>query len=261
MQNDFKTWKFPAGEIGLQLSTEKQLPNSFELKFNNSDSLIEMLLFVDAYRRLYLNRELHLKVDYFPYARQDRVMQKGESHSLKVIANLINSCYFDTVTTADPHSDVVEALVDRLVIIPQHVAAMQTVSDIKDNYDYLIAPDAGALKKIYKLGSLVELPVVCATKVRDTKTGKIEGVSISTEDYESLRNKRALVVDDIGDGMGTFVALADILKDNQPNIDKLDLYVTHGIFSKGLDILNGLYDRVYTYNLINNSMENHDLLG
>lgn len=244
MQNDFKTWKFSAGEIGLQLSTEKQLPNSFELKFTSSDNLIEMLLFVDAYRRLYLNRELHLKVDYFPYARQDRVMQKGESHSLKVIANIINSCSFDTVTTADPHSDVVEALVDRLVIIPQHAAVMQTVPDIVKTYDYLLAPDAGALKKIYKLSNVLSIPVVCANKTRDTTNGAITGTSISGNDYEAVKGKRVLVVDDICDAGGTFLALSSAL----PVECSKDLYITHGIFSKGKKELMKHYGQIFCYN-------------
>lgn len=254
-----KNWKFPAGEIGVQV--ENADTNNIVCKFKSSDDILKILFEADAMKRYRINPQITLSIPYFPYARQDRVMQLGESHSLRVIADLINSVGFAQVTTADPHSDVVEALVNNLKIIPQYVCAINTIGGGKlADYDYLIAPDAGALKKIYKLAQLYQKPVICAQKTRSVTDGKITGTFISKEDYNSLIGKKALVVDDIGDGMGTFVGLAECIKKNQPEISQLDVYVTHGIFSKGLDLLAGLFDNVYTYNLMNDEVRNHDLL-
>lgn len=236
-----KTWNFPAGEVGVRIE-EAITSDAYmvQLLVPNSDEVMRMLFLVDAIRRAKPDVRLSLNVPYFPYARQDRVMQAGESHSLRVFASLINWCNFDRVYVADPHSDVVEALVDNLCIMRQEECALETVS--KWDYQYLIAPDAGALKKIYKLSEKVGIPVICANKVREVSTGKITGISINPEDYAKITGK-VLVVDDILDGGATFLELADAL----PNVDK-HIYVTHGIFSKGKSIIQDKYSEIFCYN-------------
>lgn len=241
-----KEWTFPAGERGVRVKTDTFTEScTVDLHFKGSDSLIDMLLTVDALRRQYgKHLKISLNTPYFPYARQDRRMQEGESHSLRVIADLVNSCGFSEVCVVDPHSDVVEAVVNNLKITPQHEAVMQVLPDIAMNYDYLVAPDAGALKKIYKLSHITGIPVVCATKVRDPSTGDISGVFISEGEYETLRGKRILIVDDICDGGGTFITLSAAL----PAECKRDLYITHGIFSKGKEQLLVDYRNIFCYN-------------
>jgi len=242
-----KKWTFPAGERGVQISETVNNNQWYTVHcdFKGSDSLIDMLLEVDAIRRISPRALLNLQIDYFPYARQDRVMNKGESHSLKVICDLINSQKFDHVQTVDPHSDVVEALVNNLTIIPQHEAVMDTVpSDTLDSYDFIIAPDAGALKKIYKLSKAIQKPVICASKQRDVATGNITKTYVSAEDYDMMLGKKLLIVDDICDGGRTFTELRDIL----PTTATVDLYITHGIFSKGKQVILDKFDKVFCYN-------------
>ena len=67
-------------------------------------------------------------------------------------------------------------------------------------------------------------------------------------------------MDDISDGNGTFIALANMLVKTGNNGSQLDLYVTHGIFSKGLDNIRGLYNKVYTANLMNNEVKYDGML-
>lgn len=256
-----KYWTFPAGERGVAIDTKVYGVKTHIVKcnFTGSDSIIDMLLETDAIKRQYPDAKIILDIPYFPYARQDRKMNQGESHSLKVICDLINSQNYHRVLTVDPHSDVVEALVNRLEIKQQYEAVVNTIGEDIE-YDYLISPDAGALKKIYKLAQYMNTEVICTGKQRDVSTGTILKSYVNTEDYVKLAGKRALIVDDIGDGMGTFVGLAEHIRKTQPKVSRLDVYVTHGIFSKGLDLLTGLFDTVYTYNLMNKDMENHDLL-
>lgn len=93
-----KTWNFPAGEVGIRIEDVLVADEYMvDLHTPNSDEILRMLFLVDAIRRMKPEVRLYLNVPYFPYARQDRVMQTGESHSLKVIADLINSCGFDSL--------------------------------------------------------------------------------------------------------------------------------------------------------------------
>lgn len=65
----------------------------------------------------------------------------------------------------------------------------------------------------------------------------------------------ALIVDDICDGGGTFIGLAEELK--RKNAGKIYLAVSHGIFSKGIDKLDFLA-HVYATDAYNTQA--HELL-
>ena len=54
----------------------------------------------------------------------------------------------------------------------------------------------------------------------------------------------AVITDDICDGGYTFIKVAEQLK--AKGADKVVLFVTHGIFAKGLDVFDGLIDHVFT---------------
>jgi ribose-phosphate pyrophosphokinase len=121
----------------------------------------------------------------------------------------------------------------------------------------LISPDAGAEKKIKELGNLLssnekKVPLLCARKVRDTLTGAI----LATEIYGDVQGRDLIILDDICDGGRTFVELAKALR-NQGAGD-LYLYVTHGIFSKGLTELKEYFKRVYCYYPLRGSHSNTD---
>lgn len=71
--------------------------------------------------------------------------------------------------------------------------------------------------------------------------------------YDTIKGS-VCVVDDLVDGGFTFLSLAEMLKRTQPNITSLNLYVTHGLFSKGTEELKKFYDRIYVHNLMNKSV-------
>src|SRR5450830_1493747 len=77
-----------------------------------ADTVMQLLLLTDAVRRVMPNVPLHLNMPYVPYARQDRVCNPGEALSARVFCDLINAQNYATVMIADPHSDVVPALLD-----------------------------------------------------------------------------------------------------------------------------------------------------
>ena len=181
-----------------------------------------------------------LRLPYLPYARQDRVTVAGEPLSVKVFCTLINAMKFDRVVVADPHSTVAPALLDRVEIesaegfLGQVLALPEFVGGVA-----LVAPDAGAHKRVLALGERFGAPVVCCAKLRNTATGKLSGARVLDE----VPDLPLLVVDDICDGGGTFVALAALLRRHSDR--PLGLYVTHGLCTKGVAPLRD-YARLYT---------------
>lgn len=214
--------------------------------------IMDLLVVTDAIRRLNPAIEVHLIMPYVPYARQDRVPAPGESLTSKVFCNLINDQHYNTVTVLDVHSDVTVALLDRVrhVTLPQAVARAMPKRDWANTV--LVAPDAGAMKKTLDLAKLVGCPqVVCAFKDRDTATGKITGTRVDLT-FTPEAGKRWLVVDDICDGGYTFIELAKALEAKlEPYFGadfKLDLWVSHGLFTKGYQGLSWHYDSIETTN-------------
>jgi ribose-phosphate pyrophosphokinase len=200
-----------------------------------------LCLAVDALKRMDLELN-ELFIPYFPAARQDRVMIKGEPLSVKVYADIINTFGFKKVCVFDAHSEVTQAVLEKCDVIPNHAYIKEITTQLNEEI-VLISPDGGALKKIYKLSEyLGGIEVVECSKSRNVKTGKLSGFKVYTDD---LAGKTCLVVDDICDGGGTFIGLAEELK--KKNAGKLMLAVSHGIFNKGFEQLN-CFDRIFTTN-------------
>ncbi len=209
-------------------------------RINSFNDLGLFCIACDALRRMGV-KELHGIIPYFPAARQDRVMVKGESLSVKVYADIINNVGLDSITIFDPHSDVTPALLNNCEVIQNHSFVSSFISSLPKDF-ILISPDAGAAKKIHKLASQlgIENILECGKK-RDVKTGKLSGFHVPMND---LDGRACLIVDDICDGGGTFLGLGEELK--KKNAGQLHLAISHGIFSKGFDSLSAIFSAIYT---------------
>ncbi|CAM6006568.1 unnamed protein product [Sphagnum balticum] len=200
------------------------------------------MMAVDAIRRKTSSQtKLHLRCPYLPYARQDRVMNSGEALGIKVMCDLINSLNFEEVEVWDAHSDVGLALLNNV----RHYEAGKFVQTIPiwSTHPVLVAPDAGAIKKVSKIAKEFGKQMVRADKMRSVVDGSITGTTVYSE---HVGNKDFLIIDDICDGGRTFLELAKVLRPLTNG--NIYLYVTHGIFSKGLEVFDGVIDHIYCAN-------------
>lgn len=242
----FEIFDFPSGcephvkfDTGIFHYIEKYEDITIKCKIQSIKDIFVILLVTDALKQMgYYN--LSLYIPFVPFARQDRIMVKGEPFSLKVFANIINSQNYKEVIVFDAHSDVTTALIDRC----NNYSNFTLVNDVlenKSNY-YIVSPDSGAYKKIFKLCQRLEYEdeIILCNKNRDVKTGNITGILCNVPDF----NGRDLyIIDDICDGGGTFIMLAEELR--KRNCGKIYLIVSHGIFSKGIHALHNI-DHIYT---------------
>jgi ribose-phosphate pyrophosphokinase len=222
---------------------------------------MKLLMLTDSIRRFYKDKEsiIHLDMPYLPYARQDREMVYGESLSIKVFCDLINTQNYATVTVLDPHSDVGPALLNNCITRDNHrfvndVVYMVMAANLNELTNIsIVSPDAGSNKKIKDVMSTlvrrfttkhvgnIDLSLVKCDKSRDVATGKLTGFEVYSED---LTGQTCIIIDDICDAGGTFLGLAAELK--AKGAAKIYLAVTHGIFSKGIETLNEVFDGVFT---------------
>lgn len=250
--------RFPAGETLVRIGETGWSSNYgavnavIEFKFKSNDDLINLLLLTDAIRRRWPlpDTSIELYLPYLPYARQDRVCNPGESLSVKVIADLINSQGYSRVTCKDLHSDVSAALIQRLDHIEifdkkDVTGCAHWIAKFCDNA-ILVSPDAGSNKKVFNFAKVHGFrDVVRADKIRNVATGEILETKVFSE---HVGNRDFLIMDDICDGGRTFVELAKALR--PLTTGKIYLYVTHGLFTKGYDELKQHFDRIYTANLM-----------
>lgn len=238
---EFQAFSFAGGEPHIKIVpnsvTDKVMLTHRLCSFNDFGLL---LLAVDALHRLDVEH-IEVFIPYFPAARQDRVMVEGEPLSVKVYTDILNAIGLAKIHLYDPHSDVAPALLNNSKTINNHSLVQRVVDHIGSDM-YIVSPDGGALKKIHKVAAhLQDYEVVECGKMRDVKTGKLSGFKVP---LDNLNAKACLIVDDICDGGGTFMGLANELK--AKNAGPLYLVVSHGIFSKGLENLNEHFEKIFT---------------
>lgn len=255
---DFHYWVYPAGEIGVRV--QGQFGGSYALatitaKLKCANDIMALLLIVDALKRQnpYLILE-QLIVPYFPYARQDRVATIGDPHSLKVMVGLIENLGFRRIEVTDPHSSAIENCFQKTHmeiakhstsrlkdVISQIVHKDGEFASVDHSDVILVIPDEGAAKRIRIWAGLTNSETVSFIKQRDPQTGALSGFKMI--DGNPL-GKKCLIVDDICDGGGTFLGIAQQLKKH--GASELYLYVTHGIFSAGYEKLCESFTKIFT---------------
>lgn len=248
---EFEMIQFNGGEMHIKLNNKIDYSGVEKVvitnRFRNGDDIIKVLIAKDSLQRKGV-KTFDLVMPYIPYARQDRQCFNGESFTLKVFTDLINSAKFDNVIVLDSHSEVAPALIENCKNIPNDKFVEMAFYDINefDTADVLlISPDSGANKKSNKLFENLKhfKNIVKCDKKRDVSNGKLSGFEVFSDD---LQDACCLIVDDICDGGRTFTGIAEALKTK--NAGNIYLFVTHGVFSNGFDELGKYFKTIYTTN-------------
>lgn len=184
-------------------------------------------------------------IPYIPGARADR----GVPLSGNRYAHMVNLAEISKLYCFDIHSATAHQFYNNLVSIGVEDELVDCIRHRNvSQYHVVIAPDKGATDRARVVASMLGLPLLTATKHRDPGTGELSRFEIDLEGHEEA--SRFLIVDDICDGGGTFNGLAKVLNRKAKHIAILDLFVTHGIFSKELSALSAQFDNVYTTDTI-----------
>lgn len=198
----------------------------------------------------YYDGKVILNLPYLPYARCDRVFEKGNPDGLESFLSSLDSLsHWGEINICDIHNKkAVDKYNPKLNIIEKSQLDCFKGSlsyDNKKDWDVVISPDKGAVEKAKTIADYLGVECVFANKVRDVSTGKLTEMNLPEYDFTG---KKVLIPDDIGDGMGTHVWLGELLK--QAGAKDVDLYVTHLIAPKGLKHLTGIIDKVYCYQTV-----------
>lgn len=247
--------RFPGGEWHVKAPDGLDGQRLALVRGASADDLFALAVWADAVHRA--GGTPHALIPYFPAARQDRY-QPGEALSSKVYASFVNSLNLASVTVLDAHSPVILALLDRVVHVDTTTFAAHAVRSTAGTCRGVIVPDAGAAKRSEAVAAILGVPTYQALKHRDPNTGKLSGFQVPDLPIAS-GNDYFAIVDDICDGGGTFMGLAQATGLARQH---LVLFVTHGIFSGKAYELDGYYHRIYTTDSIDhNSNPNRGQYG
>ncbi len=247
---NIKTFVFSGGEVYVSLDgIEVGQGTTILAHLHSSEDVMQLLMTVDAVRQANAETEIHLIMPYLPYARQDRVCNDGEAFAAAVMCDLINSLNCASVQVLDLHSAVTRERLNNVREFTQ--ADLIPQSEIEDlierDHVCLVYPDKGAEARVRQVAQAlatkgIDCEVIPCSKVRNPENGQITDSVVQGD----VRGKNCIIIDDICDGGRTFIELAKVLK--KQGAQKLYLSVSHGIFSKGLDVLKEHFERVYCFN-------------
>ncbi len=176
----------------------------------------------------------------FPFGRYDRREHSLDGFELELALEFMADV---RILTADPHSHVLHG--PNMWTVPQRALAAPLLRT--GEYDAVLIPDEGARKKADWVQEFPALAVAHGYKSRDPRTGKLTGFHIANP--ENLAGKHVLMYDDICDGGGTFVGLAEQLKATGTTPASLTLATTHGLYTKGHSAFTGRFQKVISYQL------------
>lgn len=218
-----KDFYYPDGTF--HLTTENYcLPYVIGVAWSYENSEEETLFryLVSHIQNNYPKHDLYLELPYVPHARMDRVYSEHDFFMLKMFANFINSFHFRRVYISDPHSSVVNALIENV----KSNDMKYVIENVIRNYspDFIFYPDGNAAKKYSRF---IDFPhYFSGEKHRDWETGKIDWKKYRiVENDIDIKGKDILIVDDICSRGGTFLCASEELKRRGAN--KIYLYITH----------------------------------
>ncbi len=237
-----QVFTFPGGEPHVKFHTPLQPKGVLFLKLRTWMDVGYASVVLDAISGENGSGGWKAFIPYYPGARQDRRTTSYSPETVKLMFSLLHSHFLPT-WSFDPHSAVLTKLEPRH-FMPQDLPSLKAVCDSKPNVVGIIAPDKGAAaraeefcKKFYPWADLIQ-----CEKVRDPFTGLLNKYILPKL---TLSGGRFIIVDDICDGGATFNSLANEFKVYGPDY-KLELFVSHGIFSKGIDNIDPVIQHIIT---------------
>jgi ribose-phosphate pyrophosphokinase len=238
--------KFPAGETFFKYTGPKENDIiKIEWQYEDDSEIFQIANLLHYFDSKVKFNCIELNIPYFPHARQDRFTNDQQPFSLEVVVKMLSNIlapYRHKINAIDPHSNAFEKLCKEQNLNLEIKKQWEYAVKFKNKYKYVIAPDKGAVEKAAKWAAELEIPMIPCSKDRDPATGKLSMPKVPDID---LGNALCLLVDDIGDGFRTHINLCKKLKEKSNSV-KVDIFVSHAIFSSGIDNLLENFENIYT---------------
>ena len=197
----------------------------------SSDSLFEIFIFVDSLKNAGA-KEINLITPYYGYSRQDRVAQKGEPITAKIVANLLQSSGISQLISVDLHTQQIQGFfsipvlnVETSELFGEYFVNRFNELGIKHEDVVVVSPDHGSANRGRDVCSAFNNASLAVIDKRRPAPNKSEVTNVVGD----CKNKICLIVDDIVDTGGTINNAVDALF--KKGAKEVYVAATHAILS------------------------------
>jgi ribose-phosphate pyrophosphokinase len=175
---------------------------------NVSDSILELLIMIDALKRASASR-ITAVVPYFSYARSDKKDQPRVPITARLVADMLQTAGANRLLTIDLHAGQVQGFfnipVDELTamqpLLRDYVIGMEMIDPV------VVAGDLGFAKRARNFADMIGASVAFVEKRRLGNNSSSESLGVIGD----VRGKSAIIVDDEIDTGGSIVGAAEIV--------------------------------------------------
>jgi len=190
-----------------------------------NDNLMEVLIMADALKRASA-ATITAVMPYYGYARQDRKAAPRTPITAKLVADLITTSGIDRVVTIDLHAGQIQGFFN--IPVDNLYAAPVILNYLKKRFDgqpvVMVSPDAGGTERARAFAKRLGCTLAVIDKRR---TGP--NVAEIMHLIGDVRDKIAIILDDMVDTAGTLTQAAKALKEN--GAKAVFACATHGVLS------------------------------
>lgn len=221
--------RFADGEIQVEIHESVRGDHVFVIQSTCppvNESYMELFLMLDALKRASA-KEITAVIPYFGYARQDRKVAPRAPISSKCMADLLTAAGADRVVSIDLHAAQIQGFFDVPV---DHLFGIPTMARYwREKYGHgeefvVVSPDAGGVERARAFAKRLDSPIAIIDK-RRTKPGEAKALHLIGD----VRDKTAIIVDDMIDTAGTLTQAVDSLMKN--GAKKVFAVATHALLS------------------------------
>lgn len=221
--------RFADGEIQCEIHESVRGDSVFVIQSTCppvNENYMELFIMLDALKRASA-AEITAVLPYYGYARQDRKVAPRAPISSKCMADLITAAGATRVVTVDLHAAQIQGFFNVPV---DHLFGMPTLARAwRENYGHgenfvAVSPDAGGVERTRAFAKRIECPIAIIDKRR---SGPNEAKALHL--IGDVRDKTAIIVDDMIDTAGTLTQAVDSLIKN--GAKKVFAVATHAVLS------------------------------
>ena len=231
---EIKSRSFSDGEQQVQFLENLRGKDIFLIQPTNppAENWVRLMLAIDAARGASA-REITAVVPYFGYSRQDRKARPREPISARVFATTLESIGATRFVTMDLHNDaiggffrttIVDNLYARRVFIPHFREVFKSALE-KDDL-IIVSPDAGGVVRAQsyakRLMRSADLAIIHKEREIPNQVARMKLIG-------DVKDKIALITDDMADTCGTLARAATLLVENGAR--EVYAAATHGVLS------------------------------
>lgn len=179
----------------------------------STDSLFEIFIFIDSLKNAGA-KDIVLITPYYGYSRQDRVAQKGEPITAKIVANLLQSCGISQLIAVDLHTQQIQGFFSIPVLnletsdlFGEYFVKRFNELGIKHEDVVVVSPDHGSANRGRDVCSAFTNASLAVIDKRRPAPNKSEVTNVVGDTKEKV----CLIIDDIIDTCGTINNAVDAL--------------------------------------------------